>query len=171
MNMKFQEKAECGGGSLIIENLAVRPFKGFDPLAKIWSSVRKRNRECYGVDVAGIFQYMEDQPIIICAFFLNYCGIEEAKIDLHNNCFATTFQRQMIALEEALLAFMKDDNGFAAYSQLINSPEFSMEKAEQLFDDFLKSVNIKTEEDEVEKRKRRKCANAALSFSKKRSVK
>ena len=161
--LNFDERStDKGFGALIISGLIFPENKAFDPMAKIWSSVRKRICERYGVDSTGIFFYEPTHGIINCNFCLNYVKIKnEGESYLYRAKFQETFDYQMLLFEEVLDAFMMDfQYGYYPYCQYVESHQD--EKQEEIikfcnnqFDTFLKNHGIKTKKDETEKAKRK----------------
>ena len=80
-------------GGLLISGLDLPRSDKFDPLSKIWSSIRKRVMEQYGVDVVGLFLYDDFEKTVSCSFCLNYGLVEAGEVDkeLYTQRFDQTF--------------------------------------------------------------------------------
>lgn len=162
--LAYEEKITGEGfGALIISGLIFPENNVFDPLAKIWSSARKRIYERYGIDATGIFFYEPTHGIVNCSFCLNYVTIKsEDEACLYRDKFKDTFKYQMLLFEEVLDAFMLDfEYGYYPYCEYVEShqnekEERTAEFCHQLFNTFLINQGIKTDKDEVEKSKRQK---------------
>ena len=151
--MTFQEnftktKDEYGLGSLLIAGLCPS-HSGYNPIGKIWASVRKRIWERYCVDVVGLFTYNSEKEVVMGTFCLNYSVIEESGIDrrIYVTRFTDTFQLQMTLFEEALIAFADSPNGLTDYEAALVRGA-NNRQLDQLLNSFLRSINIRTEEDE-----------------------
>lgn len=161
--LNFDEKiTDKGFGALIISGLIFPENRAFDPMAKIWSSVRKRICERYDIDSTGIFFYEPSHGIVNCNFCLNYVKVKnEEEACLYRAKFQETFGYQMLLFEEVLDAFMLDfQYGYYPYCQYIEShqnekPEAISKFCNQLFDTFLINNGVKTKKDETKKAKRK----------------
>lgn len=167
-NLRLQFDGECkeGSGNLIIYGLEF-PETDYDPLGKIWSSVRKRLYEIFNVSVVGCFFYKEN--FISCTFHLNSAPIEKEDKILDADAeqikkaylakFRETFSRQMLFFEEILDSYILDqENGYFAFCNYVKKTNGKIDhnSCEQMFNRFLKSMNIKTEEDVKQKEERQK---------------
>lgn len=148
-SIRYQEKSGKGFGGLIISGLTFPSIKDFDPLAKIWSSVRKRICERWQVDVVGLFVYDEKREIVSCSFCLNYGMLPEENHQTYTQRFEDTFQMQMLLFEETLDSFVLDyDFGYESYIKLVRNKNCTPEMCNHFLNSFLKRINIKTEKDE-----------------------
>lgn len=155
LNIGYEEEVKRDTGSLKITGFNFPDNAVFDPLAKIWSSVRKRIAEKYGVHVTGLFRYKE--AVIECSFLLNYGMIttnNPAEIDLIQDRFMHTFSGQMALFENTIEAFLLDfDDGYLAYVKYVDDANPIEEgECERIFNKFLKKIRIKTLEDEKSKK-------------------
>jgi len=152
---KFQYEVKDYFASGIITGLPLPENEDFNPLEKIWSSVKKRINEKYGVSTTAIFVITEDA--ISCSFLLNCAGCDDdsAEHKNYNKKFKETFHLQMMVFEEAITTFLTDiDNGYVAYCDYVeNCGKISKRTCESMFDTFLKSSGYKTEKDEKKKAK------------------
>ena len=165
---KYDYKVQDYVGSMQILGLELPENPVFNPLDKIWSSVRKRIYDCYGVATTAIFVVTPEA--ISCSFYLNCAGIKENAQEhkKHNRKFKETFDYQMMLFEEAITTFLSDmENGYIAYCAYLESckekgEKISAKTCEKMFDTFLTSAGYKTAEDERKKRKIQKAAAKAV---------
>ena len=157
--IKFQPRCEgtctIGFGVAQITNFSI-PHQGFNPMGKLWASVRRENRRKYGVNVTAIFLHDEADDIISCSLCLDY-GYQLAKdIDqrVYEQRFIDTFDHQLITLEKTLEAFVDDENGYAAYLDHIEKNGGIADEAycNELFNQFLRGIGLKKPEDEEAKK-------------------
>ena len=146
-------------GALVINGLVLPRTENFDPLAKIWSSCRKRISEQYGVHVTGLFVYDDEKEVISCSFCLSFTTNDDLKLYIKR--FEDTFQYQMTMFEDAIEAFLMDqEDGYDAYMSLINTGKMVKKEAyESLFNKFLRKMNLKTKKDDKKKRKKDEAKN------------
>lgn len=134
--LNFTEFVEDEHGRLIISGLEV-DHSSYDPLAQIWSAIRKINRKDYNIDTVGTFRY-PDKSIIICDFYLNHAGFDEPKKDKKdylNEVFKATFAYQMQNFQDAIITFIESPEGLETFNTLAKTAFFDeMDKA---IDDFL----------------------------------
>lgn len=162
--ISYEERCEEGMGSLIIRGLSFPENCNFSPLDKIWSSVRKRNAERYGVHTTAIFWQGKDGEIF-GEFYPNHATVEENDIELYLAKFEDSFEMQIIAFMEALEAFMMDsEHGYAAYCMLVelNGREVDAEKCSTLVEAFLRKIGLKTAADDAEKARRQRLSKSLL---------
>ena len=154
--ISFSEKCSGHIGNLLINGLVIERPNGFDPLVKIWTSVRKRIFERAKLDVVGIFVHDVKQELIIGSFYLVY-GDEVKDTDAHTKKFEESFPRQMALFEQTLLSFLETE-----YEEYLKVVDANIEASVGDFiNGFLKSVGIRTKEDEIRaKRKDAKIASA-----------
>ena len=151
----FQENVGPGIGTLVINGL-VLPHDTYDPLGKIWASVKKRLRERYRVDVAGLFTYNDEKKVISCSFCLNY-GISEIRgLDskVYTARFESTFDCQMVDFEEVIEAFIESPNGLSAYKKALKTNPGKRD-IDKVINSFLFSVGMRTEKEERQSLKKR----------------
>ncbi len=166
IELLFDCECKEGLGNLIIYGFNF-PKTAYDPLGKIWSSVRKRIYEIYKVSVVACFFYKKN--FIACTFHLNtipieaedkvYDGNEEQSTKAYLAKFRETFERQMMFFEEVLDAYVLDqENGYTAFCNYVKETDGEIDHStcEEMFNRFLKSMNIKTEEDIKKKEERQK---------------
>lgn len=121
MHLTFKENCVPGLGTLVINNVAMS-HRGYDPLAKIWSKLKKCIRKKYGVDVTGIFTYNDEREVISCSFCLNYGapGVHSSPdTRIYTKRFEETFPLQMLDFEEILEAFVESPDGLEKYEELV----------------------------------------------------
>lgn len=164
----YEERLREGCGSLLISGLVFPKNKNFDPLAKIWSSVKKRIYEMYEVQVTGIFFYEPEKELILANFIINNAGINgHVEPEAHQKKFDDTFALQMSLFRDTLEAFLFDtEDGFLTYCRYLESTEDSPktieEECNQFFNNFLIKNGIKTQKDEKLKEKKKKLTNQQL---------
>ena len=118
MEIKFREHIN---EHVIFIDGAIFPHHPFDPLAKIWSSIRKVCCRKYGVDVVGTFTYDDDKAQVACNFFLNYSIVEAGSIgeETYLGMFKDNFPFMMELFEDTIITFMSfRTNGYADYLAL-----------------------------------------------------
>lgn len=157
--INFQEKiAEdiYGLGSILITGLCPSN-RHYNPLGKIWASVRKRIWEQYGVDVVGLFIYDNDNQLVTGSFCLNYSAIENTGIDkrIYISRFSDTFQLQMQMFEDTLIAFADSPNGLESYEAALARGE-SVKQLNEILNSFLCSINMRTKEKQRRSKKSKK---------------
>ena len=170
-NITYESKCANGFGSMIIKGLSFPPNPDFDPLGKIWASVRKRIEERWKVSVTGIFFYEQDMSLCSCNFCLNFAPVERLEISdaEYRDRFEQTFNLQMALFEEVINCFVTNENGYNLYLKCLEAAKDITDDEERydwfnmMFNDFLKKINIKTEQDEENKAKRREAIQKALS--------
>ena len=152
---------ECADftGSMLISGLSFPENPVFGLPDKIWSSVRKRIEERYGVYVTCLFVMDPEDEVISGNLLLNcaVCEDDPAVRKQYNEKFKETFNQWTPIFEEAIDAFLLDpDHGYAAYCQYVEScDEGQIDPAvcNEILNKFLFSVNLKTEKDEKKKRR------------------
>ena len=154
--LNFKENAENGLGTLIISGFCP-PHDGYDPVGKIWASVRKRIFERYRVDVVGLFTYNEEKEITTGSFCLNYSILERNGVNerVYVSRFKDTFQMQMTLFEDVIIAFIDDPIGLTAYQDLLYQGA-TQKQLDKGVNAFLRSINVRTEKDQRRAEKRTK---------------
>lgn len=152
----FKEKAGQGIGSLLITGFEVSRAESV--LGKIWASIRKRGCERYKVDVVGLFNCSSSENVTTasCSFLPSYCFNEVEKIgkEAYATRFFKSFPLQMADFEDAIIAFLDDqENGLAAYEKLVAAGASSWE-IRQLLNRFLLSINARTRGEQAKSEKR-----------------
>lgn len=156
INPRYEGKCTIGFGALQITGFSL-PHNGFEPMSKLWASVRRHNRRKYGVNVTGIFIYDQADSVISCSFCLDY-GFQLANdIDqkVYEQRFMDTYNGQMITLEKTIEAYILDtENGYVPYIKHIeeNGGIADEEFCNEMFNRFLRNIGLKKPEDEKEKR-------------------
>ncbi len=148
--LNFKTELTDVGGDLIVTGQTIPTFCGHDPLAQIWSKVKSRIEELYGVKPCATISRPAPEITIISAFpnwayHEQKCPEEDKRI--YARRFSDTFELQMQELEEAILSWVDDDEfGLHAYERILrlNSPIIPMSDTNQviaelelLTDDFL----------------------------------
>lgn len=156
----FEEEINYGIGTMNIGGIDFPSHKEFDPLAKIWSSLRKRIIEKYGVDSVGNFQYSgPSTDIIFCDFYLNY-GIQQARDmgdDEYAKKYEETFHEQMEMFKDVIEKFLAEpEYGYDVYMKLTSEEGVLDDEYNILFNTFLRKIGVRTEEDEKRAKKRLK---------------
>ena len=173
----YKLAAKEGSGVLTITGLPLEESRYYAPLGKLYSSCRKRNAEQYGIQVTGIFLYdYPENGVITGSFHPNCydCNDEEAKINKVLRRFDETFERQMTLFIDVIECFMdNEEQGYSAYLEHLTHIDFvannfyesdeerrvavdaAIEDCNQMFDDFLISIGVKTNAD-LKRRKRNK---------------
>ena len=162
----FSEKCSGHIGSLLINGLVLPRTNSFDPLVKIWTSVRKRIFEKAGLDVVGIFAHDVEQELIVCSFYLVY-GDEVIDIEDHTRKFEKSFHKQMALFEDTLLKFLESDVGYETYVKVLEADTEAI--FANVLNEFLKSIGSRTKADE--RRSREKDARIAEASRKTESKK
>ena len=115
----------------------------FDPFGKLFAQERRCFRNWADIDVAASFAYDDANSTIVCNFFLSFAEGEAeenmAKFEKNAPIMVQTF-------EEMILAFLKSEF-FEKYLRLV-AVDAQRNDFVRLFNDFLKSVNLRTEKDD-----------------------
>ncbi|MBR0430962.1 hypothetical protein IJJ05_01570 [Candidatus Saccharibacteria bacterium] len=153
---------ERGSGALIIRGIPDIPYdRYFDPLAKIWSTLRRRFWEQYRIDAVACFTYDSGEKLAFCNLYLNYSCIERLQISEshYNRRFQDVFPYLMIQFEETLEAFLTDpENGYEEYLRLFNDSSSSHDDYRETINKFLASIGKRTQKDEKRSAKKAKRA-------------
>ncbi len=137
-----------GIGTVIMENILLPRTNDFDPLAKIWASIRKRIHKEYGVDIVGVFIYDDAQEKISCNFFLNCC-VAKAKKDPegYQKTFEANFEEIMNLFHGSIIYFMATKtNGYDDYYELWQHGG-TKKDFQRIFNGFLKTIHMRTSTD------------------------
>lgn len=139
----FSEKVSGHIGTLIINGLVMPRTNSFDPLVKIWTTIRKRIFEKRQLDVVGIFVHDTSQELISCNFYLSYTNVHNDNTDAHTKKFEESFPRQMKIFEETLLRFLEDEDGYDHYTKLLAN-HTDENNLSDFFNAFLKKAGVRT---------------------------
>lgn len=117
----------------------------YNPLEKIWASVKKKVLEEYGVHISATFKFTYP---IICDFMIDTAYAETAKISKPVLCyrFKTAFPLAMSKFEDALEEFFEDtENGFFPFADYCVSTKGKpdREKCEEMLNNFLRNINLR----------------------------
>lgn len=144
-------KDECSG-ELTITGVKIPCNRGrYNPLDKIWASVKKKVLEEHGVHISATFKY--NINLIVCDFFIDNAYGETAKLSklvLYQR-FERAFPYAIADFEDALEDFFKDEkNGYYAYVKLFESSKGKpdREECEEMFNTFLRKINLRNPVDE-----------------------
>ncbi|MBQ2660590.1 hypothetical protein IJF93_00740 [Candidatus Saccharibacteria bacterium] len=135
------------GYSVIIEGINL-PHLFYDPLSKLWATLRKEIRKKYRVDVAGTFVYDDVKCVISCNFYLNYSIIEFTNTteEEYRNMFKASFQHIVDALI-AIISIFVDDDAYGEYLELTKAAQggklVSHGEFDRIFNLFLKDLGIR----------------------------
>ena len=161
-HVTFVEKFDSCMGALIINGLTLPNGRSLDPLGELWShGLRKRIYETFELDVAGLFVYDDEKEVISCSFYPNFTipEVKGTSPKMYMEKFMDTFPRQMLMWEEAIEAFLYDQqNGYLAYCELANKGDTEVKA---MLHRFLRSKNLRTKQDiERSKKKQAKLKQA-----------
>jgi len=149
--------ADSPVGQLTIWGLNLPYNPKFNPLDKIWSSVRKRIAEEYDIQITGVFRIEPKEKKIIGTFMLNMASVDESNFDVLQFRFRELFQIMMINFETVLETWTMNDNGLAAYKSYVEEAEYAeLERCNEILDEFLISAGVKTPKDLKEREKKKK---------------
>lgn len=163
--MKYEISRDDGSRELIITGINLPRNKDFDPLAKIWASVRKRCKEEYGVDVIAVFFANEDS--ILCKFYLNYCDIQVSQ-KTYRSKFRRNFPKIVAKFANVLTLFAANiHNGYSEYAELWQNNE-GISKYNECLNSFLKSAGLRTADDEKNSTEKAEKLKKAIPGAKKR---
>lgn len=165
INFSVRESENAEIGVIVITGLTMPRARNYDPLGKLWASLRKRFYEWHDVDSTGIFSYDKEQGIILCNFILNKATITGAnQVEYDKNALEKTqrfrqrFRAQIHFFEKMVKRFADDPiNGYDNYCRLVEyydsitgnteadveSRKCCLEAIDDLFDAFLISVKAK----------------------------
>lgn len=127
-------------------------------LAKLWSGIRRKCRDKYGVDAIAFF-WKNASGDILCKFqpFLPTGKIQSTDPEVIARAqdqaaveewFADHFERISITFTDAVQKFVEDDEqGLAAYAKLVATSASTAELT-RLLNGFLRSIKIRTLEDD-----------------------
>ncbi len=154
--INFEEECKNGIGRLTITGLSFPENKTFYPLDKIWSSIRKRNAEAYGVYTTAVFS-SPSAGVIHGEFYPNHANIDEDAAEQYTKRFEDTFSLQILLFADAIISFLMDyELGYTAYCKYLEKAAGnpSPEECGSIIDAFLRRYRFKTDEDDAEKRRR-----------------
>lgn len=144
----FTEQSSDSMGVITINDIYF-PHKYFDPLAKLWATVRKQARKKYKVDIAGAFSYDDIAQKITCNFFLNYGILEfsDTTVEEYRARFESSFDKIADGFEAVIRLFI-EDGGYAEYLELTNRAALDHSSVthgdfDRLFNIFLKDLGIR----------------------------
>ena len=160
LNIRPKYKYDCTdfSGTILISGIKFPENPVFSVLGKIWSSVRKRIEERYGVSVTCLFVADSEREVVSGNFLLNcaVCEDSHAARKKYNTRFKETFSLWVSIFEDAIDAFLLDrENGYTAYCAYVEScadDEIDAKVCDEMLNRFLFSTNLKTEKDEKKKR-------------------
>lgn len=143
INLSFSTQCGEETGSIIINGISFPGHKVFNPLAKIWSSVRKQNLKTFSTSVvADKFTYDDEQRQISCHFQLSFADQEGNEAE-HSKLFQNTFEAQVELFIKALLDFVKDEeHGYTRYLVLTQTGA-DADEIEEMFNEHLASVGLR----------------------------
>lgn len=148
MDSVYTQHVSGGMGNITIEGIYL-PHQFFDPLAKLWATVRKEVRKKFKVDIAGAFFYDDVQEIISCNFYLNYSIIEFKNIsdEEYRNEFQEHWNHIASGFEAVIDMFVEDD-AFDEYVELTEKAASGTSQVtrgdfDRLFNLFLKDLGIR----------------------------
>ena len=161
LQIRPKYKYDCTdfSGTILISGIKFPENPVFSVLGKIWSSVRKRIEERYGVSVTCLFVADSEREVVSGNFLLNcaICEDDHAAREKYNIKFKKTFPLWVGLFEDAIDAFLLDrENGYTAYCEYVESCEdgkIDTKVCDDMLNRFLFSVNLKTEKDEKKKRR------------------
>ena len=144
----YTQHVSGGMGNITIEGIYL-PHQYFDPLAKLWATVRKEVRKKFKVDVAGAFFYDDVQEVISCNFYLNYSIIEFKDIsdEEYQEQFLLSWDKIADGFEAVINLFVEDD-AFNEYVELTEKAASGTNSVahgdfDRLFNIFLKDLGIR----------------------------
>lgn len=147
-DFRFTEQSSDSMGLIVIEDIFF-PHQFFDPLAKLWATIRKEARKKYKVDIAGAFSYDDVARKITCNFFLNYSIIEFSNTtpEEYRNKFETSFSKIADGFEAVIRLFV-EDGAYAEYLELTSRAALDHSSVthgdfDRLFNIFLKDLGIR----------------------------
>ena len=133
--------------NVLIEGVSL-PHLFFDPLSKLWATLRKEIRKKHKVDVAGTFVYDDIKGVIACNFYLNYSIIEFTPTteEEYRDMFKASFQHIVDALI-AIIDIFVDDDAYDEYLELTRAAQggklVSHGEFDRIFNLFLKDLGIR----------------------------
>ena len=147
-DFRFTEQSSDSMGVIIIDDIHF-PHQYFDPLAKLWATVRKQARKKYKVDIAGAFSYDDIAQKITCNFFLNYGILEfsDTTVEEYRAKFESSFDKIADGFEAVIRLFI-EDGGYAEYLELTSRATLDHNSVthgdfDRLFNVFLKDLGIR----------------------------
>ena len=147
-DFRFTEQSSDSMGLIVIEDIFF-PHQFFDPLAKLWATIRKEARKKYKEDIADAFTYYDVARKITCNFFLNYSIIEFSNTtpEEYRNKFETSFSKIADGFEAVIRLFV-EDGAYAEYLELTSRAALDHSSVthgdfDRLFNIFLKDLGIR----------------------------
>ena len=155
ITIKYEICESDASRELLISGISFPRTAEFDPLAKIWASVRKRCKEEYGVDVIAAFFHDDTEKKVLCKFFLNYCDCD-VTIKTYRKRYRQNFAKIIAKFANVLSLFIANiNNGYSEYYKLWEKGE-DISKYNECLNQFLKTAGFRTEEDEKAAKERSK---------------
>lgn len=146
-SVSFTEHYNQDMASILIEGLYL-PHTFFDPLGKLWATVKKWARNKYKIDIAGIFVYDNVKGIISCVFQLSYANVEETTeaILSHIRKFEDSFPD--IAREfKSVIECFAEDGAYEEYLAMAQKKRdglaVSRGEFDRIFNIFLKDLGMR----------------------------
>lgn len=145
--ISFSERVAGGIASIVANGIAVPSNRKFDPLAKIWSTLRRRILEQYKVDIVGIFASDDERELISANFYLNYAVEGEFGEQTYTGMFEDSFPKWAELFEQTLLAFLESET-YDKYIELLGSGTTEYEPYRKLFNSWLRGQGLRTKKDD-----------------------
>lgn len=141
--LSFTEQFSSCICTMTIRGLSIPHLPRFDPFGKLFAQERRCFRNWADIDVAASFAYDDANSVIVCNFFLSF-----AQGDANSNIekFEKNAPIMVQTFEELIMTFLKSDF-FGKYLALV-SMDAPYGDFVRLFNEFLKSVKLRTEKDE-----------------------
>ena len=147
MNISYELCDHDSSRELIINGINLPRTADFDPLAKIWASVRKRCKEEYGVDVVAVFFYDDVENKVLCKFYLNFCECD-VTVKTYRKRYRKFFPKIIAKFANVVTLFVANmSNGYSNYYELWEKGE-GIGKYNECLNDFLKTAGLRTIGDE-----------------------
>ena len=166
MNISYELCDHDSSRELIINGVTIPRTADFDPLAKIWASVRKRCKEEFGVDVIAVFFYDDMENKVLCKFYLNYCECD-VTVKTYRKRYKKAFPKIVAKFANVVTLFMSNmNNSYASYYELAKNGE-DISKYNECLNQFLKAAGLRTINDEKAAAERSEKLNQAKKTVKK----
>lgn len=131
---------------LVFSGIDLPHTADFDPLAKIWSSLRKRCKESYHVDIIATFFYDDVKHKVLVKFYLNYCECD-VSIKTYRKRFRRNYPAIVARFANVVMLFMSNvKNGYADYYSLWEKGE-GIQEYNKCLNLFLETAGLRTEND------------------------
>ena len=146
VNLKYEVHSSGDIGSMIIEGIVFPRKTEFDPLGKLWASVRKSVRSEYGIDIVGIFAYDEAKSTVMCSFYLSYSLMKNNHIGpkTYVAIFEDNFSEIAKRFYCLIVFFVADKDGYDKYCSL-QEKGAKKEDIDRMFNMFLRSINMRND--------------------------